>query len=111
MENSFRDAFSRCSGVLAVTGDTLVYVCGEPDWVNPAARNTVYRGIINQSDRSIITWDTTGALPGWGKELIYGGSWGNKGIIVSGGFQLSSATNQCYVYSPEQIRGHHSQIF
>lgn len=91
----------RCGGVLAVTGDTLVYVCGGPDWVNPAARNTVYRGIINQGDRTIITWDTTGAVyPGGVRNSIYGASWGNKGIIVSGGYQLSSATNQCYVYSP-----------
>lgn len=91
----------RCGGVLAITGDTLVYVCGGPDWFNPAARNTVFRGKINQSDRSVIAWDSSGAVyPGGVRNSIYGASWGNKGIIVSGGYQVTSVTNQCYVYSP-----------
>ncbi len=91
----------RCGGVLAVTGDTLVYVCGGAEWFNPAARNTVFRGIISQSDRSVITWDSTGTVyPGGVRNSIYGASWGNKGVIVSGGYQVSTVTNQCYVYSP-----------
>lgn len=91
----------RCGGVLAAAGDTLVYVCGGPEWTNPAARNTVFRGVISQSDRAVITWDSTGTVyPGGVRNSIYGASWGNKGIIVSGGYQVSSATNQCYVYSP-----------
>ncbi len=91
----------RSGGVLAVTGDTLVYVCGGPEWFNPAARNTVFRGRINQSDRTSIIWDSAGTVyPGGVRNSIYGASWGNKGIIVSGGFQISTATNQCYVYSP-----------
>lgn len=91
----------RCGGVLAAAGDTLVYVCGGPEWTNPAARNTVFRGIISQSDKSVITWDSLGTVyPGGVRNSIYGATWGNKGIIVSGGYQVSSATNQCYVYSP-----------
>jgi len=90
----------RCGGVLGISNDTLVYVCGGPNWVNPAATNTVYRGIINSTDRSLITWDTTGAVyPAGVRNSISGASWGN-GVIVSGGYQVTSVTNQCYVYSP-----------
>ncbi len=103
--NTWRPASSmpapRCGGVLAAAGDTLVYVCGGPNWTNPAATNTVFRGVISQSDRSVITWDSTGAVyPPGVRNSIYGATWGNKGVIVSGGYQVSSVTNQCYVYSP-----------
>lgn len=103
--NTWRPASSmpapRCGGVLAAAGDTLVYVCGGPNWTNPAATNSVFRGVISQSDRSIITWDSTGAVyPAGVRNSIYGATWGNKGVIVSGGYQVSSVTNQCYVYSP-----------
>ncbi len=91
----------RCGGVLAAAGDTLVYVCGGPNWTNPSATNTVFRGVVSQSDRSVITWDSTGAVyPGGVRNSIYGASWGHKGIIVSGGYQVSSVASQCYVYSP-----------
>ncbi len=103
--NSWRTASNmpapRCGGVLAVSNDTLVYVCGGAEWFNPAARNTVFRGVINQSDRTQITWDSTGTVyPGGVRNSIYGANWGNKGVIVSGGYQISTVTNQCYVYSP-----------
>jgi hypothetical protein len=91
----------RAGGVLSVSNDTLVYICGGADWTNPAARNTVFRGKINSSDRTLITWDSTGAVyPGGVRNSIYGSNWGNKGVIVSGGYQVTSVTNQCYVYSP-----------
>ena len=103
--NTWRSASNmpspRCGGVLAAAGDTLVYVCGGPNWTNPSATNTVYRGVISQSDRRVITWDSTGAVyPGGVRNSIYGAAWGNKGIIVSGGYQVSTVTSQCYVYSP-----------
>lgn len=103
--NSWRSATNmpapRCGGVLAAAGDTLVYVCGGPNWTNPSATNSVFRGVISQSDRSVISWDSTGAVyPPGVRNSIYGATWGNKGIIVSGGYQVSSVTNQCYVYSP-----------
>lgn len=103
--NSWRAATNmpspRCGGVLVAAGDTLVYVCGGPNWTNPSATNTVYRGVISQSNRSVITWDSTGAVyPGGVRNSIYGASWGNKGIIVSGGYQVTTVTSQCYVYSP-----------
>jgi hypothetical protein len=105
ISNSWRPASSmpapRAGGVLAVSNDTLVYVCGGPDWTNPAARNTVFRGVVNQSDRTQITWDSAGAVyPVGVRNSIYGAAWGSKGVIVSGGYQVSSVTNQCYVYSP-----------
>ena len=105
ISNTWRPASNmpapRAGGVLGVSHDTLVYICGGTDWTNPAARNTVFRGIINQSDRSQITWDSTGAVyPGGVRNSIYGASWGNKGVIVSGGYQVTSVTNQVYVYSP-----------
>lgn len=103
--NTWRPASSmpapRCGGVLAAAGDTLVYICGGPNWTNPSATNTVFRGVISQSDRSVISWDSTGAVyPPGVRNSIYGAAWGNKGVIVSGGYQVSSVTNQCYVYSP-----------
>ena len=105
ISNTWRPASSmpapRAGGVLSVSNDTLVYICGGTDWTNPAARNTVFRGKINSSDRTIITWDSTGAVyPGGVRNSIYGANWGNKGVIVSGGYQITSVTNQCYVYSP-----------
>jgi N-acetylneuraminic acid mutarotase len=91
----------RCGGVLGISNDTIVYICGGADWVNPAARNTVFRGIISQSDRSVITWDSLGALyPPGNRNSIVGASWGAKGIVVSGGYGVSNATSQCYSYSP-----------
>lgn len=94
---------ARCGGVLAIARDTLVYVCGGPDWFNNASVNTVFRGVINQSNRAIISWDSTGAVyPPGPRNSIAGSSWGSKGIIVSGGYtwQGSNYTNECYVYSP-----------
>jgi hypothetical protein len=106
VSNTWRQATSmneaRAGGVLAVTGDTLVYVCGGPNWTNPSAKNIVYRGVIRQTDRSLIIWDTTGAVyPPGARNSIYGASWG-KGIIVSGGYTTSSPNygNECYIYSP-----------
>ena len=90
----------RSSGVLAVCNDTLVYVCGGPEWYNPSALSTIFRGVVSQSDRSVITWDSSGQVyPGGVRNSIYGASWGSKGVIVSGGYQVSQATNQVYVYS------------
>jgi N-acetylneuraminic acid mutarotase len=90
----------RSGGVLAVCNDTLVYVCGGPEWYNPSALSTIFRGVVSQSDRSVITWDSSGQVyPGGVRNSIYGASWGSKGVIVSGGYQVSQATNQVYVYS------------
>jgi N-acetylneuraminic acid mutarotase len=105
ISNTWRPASNmpapRCGGVLAAAGDTLVYVCGGPNWTNPSATNSVFRGVISQSDRSVITWDSTGAVyPAGVRNSIYGAAWGNKGVVVSGGYQISSVTSQCYVYSP-----------
>jgi N-acetylneuraminic acid mutarotase len=107
ISNTWRQASSmneaRAGGVLAVSGDTLVYVCGGPNWTNPSAKNIVYRGVIRQTNRALIIWDTLGAVyPPGARNSIYGASWGSKGIIVSGGYTVSSPNygNECYVYSP-----------
>ena len=92
--NSWRTCTSmilpRCGGVLAVSHDTLVYVCGGSDWVNPANQSTVCRGVISQTDRSVIVWDTTGAVyPAGPRSSLSGASWGSKGIVISGGYSFS----------------------
>lgn len=103
--NQWRPASSmpapRCGGVLGISSDTIVYICGGADWFNPAARNTVFRGVISQSDRSSITWDSLGAVyPPGNRNSIVGASWGTKGIVVSGGYAITAPSNQCYSYSP-----------
>ena len=91
----------RCGGVLGISSDTIVYICGGADWINPAGRNTVFRGVISQLDRSNITWDSLGAVyPPGNRNSIVGASWGSKGIVVSGGYAVTAPSNQCYSYSP-----------
>ncbi len=93
--NRFGGAFSR-------SGDTLVYVGGADLSI---FYNTTYRGVISQSDRSVITWTTGAVCPGLGAGMyrMDARPWGCKGIILTGGstgaaFTLTS--NICYTYSP-----------
>jgi N-acetylneuraminic acid mutarotase len=93
----------RFGGACAISGDTIVYVSG----VDGAALvNTTYRGVIDPSDRSQITWTTGAPLPApvsAGMFRIDAHSWGNRGIILTGGstdVPFSSVSNVCYTYSP-----------
>ncbi|MFZ1320724.1 MAG: kelch repeat-containing protein [Ignavibacteria bacterium] len=91
----------RFGGGFAVSGDTLVYVSG----VDGADyTNTVFVGVISQTDRSVINWTSGTPLPvplSTGQYRFDAHNWGNKGIIITGGssdaFDVSDA---CMSYSP-----------
>jgi hypothetical protein len=91
---------ARSGGAMAITGDTIVYVCGGTGF-NTGLSNTVYRGLISQSNRSVITWSTGAVYPGQARHRFDAAPWGCQGIIVGAG-SLSgfTTTNVVYRYSP-----------
>jgi hypothetical protein len=101
--NSWRSASSlpapRVAGAFSRSGDTLVYIGG----ANSSILNTTFKGIINQSDRSIISWSTGTPYPAGPMFRMDAQPWGCKGIIVTGGssaVSFGSVSNVCYTYSP-----------
>lgn len=89
----------RFGGGMAISGDTLVYVGGVD---GSLVQNTTYRGVISQADRSVITWTTGTPMP-TGMFRIDAHSWGNRGIILTGGSSgtaFTSVSNACLTYSP-----------
>ncbi|MEO8666085.1 MAG: FG-GAP-like repeat-containing protein [Ignavibacteria bacterium] len=101
--NSWRTATpmpeARFGGGFAISGDTLVYVDGHDGFF---LKNSVFRGVINQTNRSIITW-SSGAPPNFSMFRFDAHSWGNRGIIITGGSTSLSYTDVstlCKVYSP-----------
>ncbi|MBS1492620.1 MAG: T9SS type A sorting domain-containing protein [Bacteroidetes bacterium] len=101
--NSWRTATSlplgRGDGALAMAGDTIVYVGGLNESV--AVTAVTYRGVINQSDRSQITWTTGANYPAGVRYRWNAQTWGNKGVIVSGGASTGfTGSQETYVYSP-----------
>ncbi len=93
----------RFAGACAISGDTIVYISGVD---GAAIQNTTYRGVIDQSDRTQITWTTGAPLPApvsSGMFRIDAHSWGNKGIILTGGsadIPFTNVSNVCFTYSP-----------
>ncbi|MBP9096366.1 MAG: T9SS type A sorting domain-containing protein [Ignavibacteria bacterium] len=101
--NSWRTATSlplgRGDGALAMAGDTIVYVGGLNESV--AVTAVTYRGVVSQSDRSQITWTTGASYPAGVRYRWNAQSWGNKGVIVSGGASTGfTGSQETYVYSP-----------
>ncbi len=92
---------ARSGGAMAISGDTIVYVCGGTGY-NAGLSNIVYRGVISQADRSIITWNSTGAVyPGTSLHRFDAAPWGCQGIIVGPGSVAGFAmSNTIYRYSP-----------
>jgi len=91
----FGAAFSR-------SGDTLVLVGGAD---LSLFYNQTYKGVISQTDRSVITWTTGLVNPqlGAGMYRIDAHNWGCKGIIHTGGSNsasFGSVSNIVSVYSP-----------
>src|SRR2546422_538347 len=83
---------------MAITGDTIVYACGAPTY-GGAGVNTTYRGVISQTDRSIIVWTTGLAYPGISRIRMNGAPWGCKGVIMGIGAATGFGTsNEVYVY-------------
>jgi N-acetylneuraminic acid mutarotase len=104
--NSWRPATSlplaRAIGAFSRIGDTLVYVGGR----NENNTNDVaisYKGIISQTNRSIITWTQGADYPGGIMANFAAAPWGNLGIITVGGTPNilgDISSSKCYVYSP-----------
>jgi hypothetical protein len=104
ISNTWRAATSlpaaRSGGAMAIIGDTIVYVCGGTGY-NVGLSNTVYRGVISQSDRSVITWTTGAVYPGTSLHRMDAAPWGCQGIIVGPGSASGfTTTTAVYRYSP-----------
>jgi hypothetical protein len=87
-------------GAATIKGDTIIYVGGNAGYFTTPVFTT-RRGLISQSDRSVITWITSADKPGLTRWRFDAHDWGCRGIIIdmggSTGFGLS---NEVYVYSP-----------
>jgi len=89
---------ARSGGAMAITGDTIVYVCGGTGY-NTGLANTVYRGVISQTDRSVITWTTGATYPGTSRHRFDAENWGCQGIVTSPGSASGFTTSvECYRY-------------
>lgn len=109
VSNSWRQATSftfsgrRNFGGFAVAGDTLIYMCGTNAFGSTITFDSVYVGVISQSDRSVINWTRGANFPGQTRSFFDACTWGNRGIIMTGGSTdntFSSPSNECYTYSP-----------
>jgi Secretion system C-terminal sorting domain/Kelch motif/Galactose oxidase, central domain len=92
----------RFGGGFAISGDTLVYAGGADASLFYA---TTFKGVISQTNRSIITWTAGVNMPAPYNAGVYrtdAGSWGCKGIILCNGSTTSAftPTNGCMSYSP-----------
>lgn len=88
-------------GALTVKNDTLVYMCGADNFLSSNYFNTVRIGVIDQSNRSNITWSEATPFPGQTRTFFDAHPW-EDGIIMTGGstdntFETSS--NECYHYN------------
>jgi hypothetical protein len=82
----------------AIIGDTIFVICGGGSY-SAFLSNTVYRGVISQSDRSSITWTTGTNYPGICRHRFDGDKWGCNGMIVGPGSSSGfDRTTECYVY-------------
>jgi len=107
--NSWRQCNSMpCTGRLnfggfAIAGDTLIYMCGTSSFGSSSYFDSVYVGVIDQNDRSVINWSLGTNFPGETRTFFDACSWGNRGIIMTGGSTdntFNTASNECYTYSP-----------
>lgn len=107
--NSWRQATSLPSpgrknfGGFSITGDTLIYMCGTAGFGSTIFDDSVYVGVISQSDRSVITWTRGANFPGQTRTFFDACTWGNQGIIMTGGSTdntFNTSSNECYTFSP-----------
>lgn len=99
----FPSATRRNFGGFAITGDTIVYMCGTAAFGSGSYFDSVYVGVINQNDRSVISWRRGANFPGQTRTFFDAHSWGNRGIIMTGGSTdntFNTNSKECYVYSP-----------
>ncbi len=99
----FPSSTRRTFGGFAVTGDTLIYMCGTSSFGSSIYFDSVYVGVISQSDRARITWTRGANFPGQSRTFFDAHSWGKHGIIMTGGStdnSFNTHSNECYSYSP-----------
>jgi N-acetylneuraminic acid mutarotase len=90
-------------GGFAITGDTLVYVCGTEGLFSPNYFNKVYTGSINPTDKAQISWTEGTPFPGNTRSFFDAHTWGKGSIILSGGSTdntFDTPSDECYVYTP-----------
>lgn len=88
-------------GALTVKNDTLVYVCGADNFLSSNYFNTVRVGVIDQANRSNITWSEATPFPGQTRTFFDAHPWEN-GIIMTGGSTdntFETFSNECYHYN------------
>lgn len=107
--NSWRQATSfpsigrKSFGGFAITGDTIIYMCGTAAFGSTKFDDSVYVGVISQTDRSVITWTRGANFPGQTRTFFDACNWGGNGIIMTGGSTdntFNTSSNECYSFSP-----------
>jgi hypothetical protein len=88
---------ARSSFAGVIVGDTIYVVCGGTAY--GTGSNTMYYGVISQSNRATITWTAGTNYPGTSTQRIYAEKWGCKGFIMGCGSAAGFTTStECYVY-------------
>lgn len=90
-------------GGFAITGDTLVYVCGTEGLFSPNYFNKVYTGSISPTDKAQISWTEGIPFPGNTRSFFDAHTWGKGSIILSGGSTdntFDTPSDECYTYTP-----------
>ncbi len=88
-------------GGFAISGDTLIYMCGTDYFSSPTYFNTVYLGIISATDKSVINWIPGAPFPGNTRSFFDAHNWGSGRIIMTGGSTdntFNSPSDECYLY-------------
>ncbi len=98
----FPSSSRRTFGGFAVSGDTLVYMCGTSSFGSSIYFDSVYVGVISQGDRARITWTRGANFPGQSRTFFDAHPWGTGGIIMTGGSTdntFNTHSNECYTFS------------
>ena len=109
ISNTWREAatFSATSrrnfGGFANSGDTLIYMCGTESFGSGTIYDSVHVGVINQTNRALISWTRGAQFPGQTRSFFDANSWGTKGVIMTGGSTdntFNTNSKECYTFSP-----------
>lgn len=97
LSNSWRAATPlpdvNCGMAAVIIGDTIIIINGGQ--TSTTTQQLTERGVINQSDRSQISWSYGAGFP-LGPVRIDAAPWGCRGIITTPG--AGSSNTKCYVY-------------
>jgi len=84
----------------SVQDNTLVMLCGTDGFLSSNYYNTVRKGVIDQTDRSQITWTEGTPFPGATRTFFDAQLW-KDGVIMTGGSTdntFETHSDECYVY-------------